>query len=691
MSRGPAYKGTSARAHHTRILTQLVLMHSSSRLPLSLLLVFGLSACGQSTTSDTSEAPIDALSGADEGQSDGLAHADSQGQALPQDAPQGADPDAGAPSEAPPQGTPLVINEVVAAGIDGGDDWVELYASGQEPVTLSDFTLVDDNPDHAPVALPEVTLEPGDFFTLLALDAELPGVPSLPWKLGGDDGLWLARDGAIIDSLDWEEGDAPEGTSFGRFPDGAEALSLLTPTPSEPNALWEGEAPDVGDDDEECDLFPTDRVLSVEVTFTNESDWQALLASPTSETYYEAQITIEGVSTEKIAFRTKGNSSLNSVANNQRSNRYSWKVDTNRYVDGQKICGLKKFNLNNGFKDPSLIREHIGYTLARDIGLPAPRTAFADVRVNGQHLGLYTLVEHVDSAFIERWFEDDEGDLYKPDWPDGHLQHQGDDFSDYEGVELQSNEETSDFSAFLTLIEVINGSGALSSVLEVDMMQRYLALNSLLVNLDSYSGNGHNYYIYEVDGVFTPIPWDLNEAFGNFRCGCNRAAIIGLLIDDPTCGALATKPMAARVLTDDTYRAQYHELLATFIAEGGPFSDAVILSNIEATAALIRPFVENDNEKFFSTQDFETNLYSDVGNAIGLSTFVSERRSAIADQLAGLSPSSSGGQGSCSQGGPGGGDGPGGGGPGGQNPKCPDGICDAVEQANPGLCPEDCE
>jgi spore coat protein CotH len=641
---------------------------------------------------------------AETGDTDGEAAAPEDTSATGSDGAQGEQPQAdttlgeGAGSDAPEQGPDeevtsnggaqgLVINEVVAAATDDGGDWIELYVTGDQAVTLSDYTLVDDNPDHTPVTLPEVVVEPGQFFVLMAVDDGGPAVPSVPWKLGGDDGVWLARDGETIDSLDWDEGDTPEGTSWGRLPDGASEIALLTPTPGEPNVAWVGPKPEAEVEPGDCDLFPDDRVLSIQIQLSD-SDWQSLLAAPSSETYYEASLTIDDVTTEQIAVRTKGNSSLNSVANNPNSNRYSWKLDINRYVDGQKLCGLKKFNLNNGFKDPSLLREHIGYTLATDIGLPTPRTSFADVTVNGQHLGVYTLVEHVDSEFIERWFDDDTGDLYKPDWPDGHLQWQGDQFADYDGVELQSNEETSDYSAFMTLLEVINGDADVTSVLNVDMMLRYLALNSMLVNLDSYSGNGHNYYIYEVDGVFTPIPWDLNEAFGNFNCGCNRAEIIGLLIDDPTCDALATKPMAERVLTDATAVAQYHALLAEFIADGGPFSDAVITANIEATATLIRPYVEADTEKFFSTQDFEAAIHNDVGNTIGLTPFVTERRAAIAAQLSGSTASSSNGAGSCGNGVPGGG-GPGG--PGGQNPKCPDGVCDGFEQANPEVCPEDCE
>jgi len=51
-------------------------------------------------------------------------------------------------------------------------------------------------------------------------------------------------------------------------------------------------------------------------------------------------------------------------------------------------------------------------------------------------------------------------------------------------------------------------------------MLRYFAVNTALVNLDSYQGNmKHNYYLYGEDGVFSIIPWDYNMAFGGFGVG----------------------------------------------------------------------------------------------------------------------------------------------------------------------------
>jgi spore coat protein CotH len=55
------------------------------------------------------------------------------------------------------------------------------------------------------------------------------------------------------------------------------------------------------------------------------------------------------------------------------STRYSFKVDMNYYVDGQKLLGMKKINLNNNYKDPSYMRERLSYDMMRSLGIPTPQ------------------------------------------------------------------------------------------------------------------------------------------------------------------------------------------------------------------------------------------------------------------------------------------------------------------------------
>jgi len=311
-----------------------------------------------------------------------------------------------------------------------------------------------------------------------------------------------------------------------------------------------------------------------------------------------------------------------------------------------------------------------------------------DLTVAGTHLGLYTVVEHVDTDFLQLHFDDDGGDLYKPDQPGGTLKLKGTTFDSYQGVEIQTNEDTTDHSAFLTFIEALNNGSPdeYTALLDVDVALKYLALNTALVNLDSYPGSGHNYYLYEQDGVFSIIIWDLNEAFGNFTCGCNQNDILGFVIDEPTCGPPESRPLVSKLLELPELKEAYRSHLQMLIE--GPFSPNEMSSRIHAAADLIRPYVEADNTKFYSTMDFENALTQNLGQVIGLEHFVEQRTQHIADQLAGQKSSTANGAGNCKGGGPGG---PGGGGGGGGHPKCPDGICDQFEQDHPEACPEDCE
>lgn len=106
----------------------------------------------------------------------------------------------------------LVVNEVAAGE---APDWFEVVNATAAPVELSDFVYVDLAGDFAKArAFPAMTLAPGAYHAQ-DVDDTISG-----FKLGGDEELWVYRasDRALSDSVDWDEGDAPTGMSFGRSP-----------------------------------------------------------------------------------------------------------------------------------------------------------------------------------------------------------------------------------------------------------------------------------------------------------------------------------------------------------------------------------------------------------------------------------------------------------------------------------------
>ena len=66
---------------------------------------------------------------------------------------------------------------------------------------------------------------------------------------------------------------------------------------------------------------------------------------------------------------------------------------------------------------PSKLTETVAYWFVRQIGIPAPRTAFCKLFSNGQFEGLYLHVEEMDSRFVDAWQPDSAANLFKKVWP----------------------------------------------------------------------------------------------------------------------------------------------------------------------------------------------------------------------------------------------------------------------------------
>ena len=181
---------------------------------------------------------------------------------------------------------------------------------------------------------------------------------------------------------------------------------------------------------------------------------------------------------------------------------------------------------------------------------------------------------------------------------------------------LKTNESYPDHSALFRFLDVINNEpdrtfpAEIEKVLDVDGALRFIATATVVGYYDSYLGMGHNYYLYEIDGKFTILPWDLNGAFAAFTGGVSRENIINFYIDEPTCGPIADRPLIDRLLSHKPYLDIYHEHLETLL--NGPFSVDVMNSRIDEVADLVRPFVHADELKFYSTADFERGLNEDI-------------------------------------------------------------------------------
>jgi len=424
--------------------------------------------------------------------------------------------------------------------------------------------------------------------------------------------------------------------------------------------------------------FYPDRVVEVRLV-TTEENWEFMQNEPLAEEYVKADLWYDGELIPDIAVRTKGNSSLKTTADSD-SIRYSLKVDLNFFNSARNLDGVKKIVFNNGFSDPTFMRETLAYSLYAQMGIPTPRTSFVDLWMNDTHLGLYTMVEAIDKTFISNHFTDNTGNLYKPEMPAAYLDWTEEDYENQleksgttatdnqqdpldinlgggrlsdimqalkpeeeeeepaspvlpafgggiqmpgsqrgdliQQMGLKTNENTPDHSHLFKFLEVLNNepdetfAEEIEKVLDVDETLRYLAVSALVVHLDNYIAMGHNYYLYENNGKFVIIPWDLNMAFGTFNYGLSTEQLINYYIDEPSGGLMEERPLIDRLLSYPPYLEKYHDYLEELLA--GPFSVAVMESRIIKLTDLIRPYVEADELKFFTTRQFEGGIYKEM-------------------------------------------------------------------------------
>ncbi|TWU48095.1 CotH kinase family protein [Rubripirellula reticaptiva] len=418
-------------------------------------------------------------------------------------------------------------------------------------------------------------------------------------------------------------------------------------------------------DDEAAVFFDDTYVHEVYITFEDDDWYDTLFTShdtDAADPYFEADFVADGIALDNVGVRFKGNSSFDGSGVKK-----SIKIDFNEFVDST-FLGLKKLNLNNNYNDPTMLREKLFYDYASNFVEGVGRAVFTNVYINGELYGVYTAVEQVDSTFTQSRFGDDEdGNLYKGTASDdavlsdpqadfgSDLTYLGTDQAAYEAFyELKTNEAANDYSQLIELIDVLNNTpsgelaDAIEPLLDVQDTLASLALNNLFVNLDSYSGAAHNYYLYDRDdtGQFTHLLWDANESFGTFTQFVDRFQN-PVEIDPfwlPTGTAMGPpgtpvedepRPLAENLWAVDDYSIDYLRDLQQMLEEG--FDVISATARINELADLIRDDVSADPNKQFTLAQFNSNLTTNVsaGNRTiyGLTSFIGDRSTYLASAL----------------------------------------------------------
>ena len=164
----------------------------------------------------------------------------------------------------------------------------------------------------------------------------------------------------------------------------------------------------------ETKLFDTSSILTVNILM-DEADWNDMLENATTEEYYQCDVEVNGTTFYRVAIRPKGNTSLTSIASDPTTDRYSFKLEFDHYVDGQTCFGLDKLILNNNYADATNMKEALIYDMYQYLGADASLYNYAKISVNGEYWGVYLALEAVEDSFMLRNYGAQSGELYKPD------------------------------------------------------------------------------------------------------------------------------------------------------------------------------------------------------------------------------------------------------------------------------------
>lgn len=305
-------------------------------------------------------------------------------------------------------------------------------------------------------------------------------------------------------------------------------LSCLLAALSTLAALW---AP-VALADEAAALYDPSTVVFIDLTLTSEAE-DGLEAEP--DKYVKGTVSMtkssDGapsgeepapfISSRPVEVRLKG-----SVGGSFRplSEKAGFKL---KFKAKDAVLGLRKMTLNNMVQDPSMVHETLAYAAFRATGVPASRTGFAYLRVNGGDFGVYLNLENLDDIALTRIFgapfDDETQHLYEGE--------RGDDLFPGGVAGFEIDEGPEDRADLEALIDAINDEGdtPLSERVvphaELIEMGRMWAVEKYIDHWDGYSGHTdqaqaeagerpNNYYLYsEPSGRFQMLPWGTDQTW----------------------------------------------------------------------------------------------------------------------------------------------------------------------------------
>lgn len=290
----------------------------------------------------------------------------------------------------------------------------------------------------------------------------------------------------------------------------------------------------------------------------------------------------------------------------------SWRIE---FPKGKKFDGRRKHNLIAEFQDRTMMTEKLAYDLMLAMGLPAPRTQYVRLSLNGQYQGVYLDIERVDDSFAEaHGFEDEDPTIYRCGAKDCEMKLWRTDYQ--QDWQKETNESEGGKEDIQALMHVINRTPepdlprVLAEHLELERYLRTLAVEVLVSN--NIAEDSQSYLIHDrKTGKWTYVAWDLNNndarwwpTYGLSMKPVVEHPLIPFSLTDGWVAKMYAKragrpgflPTFSNLNTRIVYNPELRGRLAELIQKGLTelFDPAVLHPRLEAMHALIAPHMEAD-------------------------------------------------------------------------------------------------
>ncbi len=401
-------------------------------------------------------------------------------------------------------------------------------------------------------------------------------------------------------------------------------------------------------------LYDPAVLRTIFITF-EDKDWESQLAFfYNTDVELPATVMVDGKTYPDVGVHFRGQTSFKMVGDGQKR---SLNLSFDEVNDKQKLLGYQTLNLLNSAADPTFLRAMLYMQIARDY-IPAPKANYTRVVINGENWGIYINLQQFNSDFTkevgggsnERWKIPG-----SPRNRGGGLTYLGEDSAQYERYyEIRSKDKPESWAKLMNLTRVLNQTppdklvAALTPILDIDEVLRFLAIEKTLINNDGYWTRGSDYSLYiDKVGRFHLVPHDVNETlrpienlgWGGLDDSISGPGAVDLDLfngsDDPT------KPLLSRLMLVPELRAKYLGYVRD-IAEKWMTWDRI--GPLAATyQSLIAADVKVDMRKLGSTEAFTRGVTEDMPESFGgpiatpgmsLKTFFEKRRAYIMGELA---------------------------------------------------------